>query len=93
MHAPLCMSSIDHSHVRTVTDVQWLPSVTFSREGATAQQVTFTSTTFALPGHLMGVPADPIPRRTALCSSRPASCNCDPVLSTDLQQEVLQSKP
>lgn len=40
MHPSICMSSIDHSHVRTATDVRWLSSVTFSREGAIAQQVT-----------------------------------------------------
>lgn len=48
MHPSICMSSIDHSHIGTATDVQWLSSVTFSKEGATAQQVTLAH----LPGHV-----------------------------------------
>ena len=33
------MSAVDHSHVGCVTDVQWLSSVTFTKEGATPLQV------------------------------------------------------
>ena len=39
-HPWICMSSIDHSHIGTATDVRWLPSVTFSKDGATACEVT-----------------------------------------------------
>jgi hypothetical protein len=35
----MCMSSIDHSHIRDVTDVRWLSSVAFSREGAACAEV------------------------------------------------------
>ena len=35
----MCMSSIDHSHIGDVTDVHWLSSVAFSREGAARTEV------------------------------------------------------
>ena len=54
MHPSICMSSIDNCHVGTATDVQWLSSVTFSKEGATAQQVTFISiVTCITNGHVL----------------------------------------
>ena len=64
MHPPICMSSIDHSHVGTATDVQWLSSVAFSKEGATAQQVTPNSTNVRIAGASL-VFCTPIPGRSS----------------------------
>ena len=47
------MSAVDHSHVGCVTDVQWLSSVTFTKEGATPLQVMSEfPVSFVVAGHL-----------------------------------------
>lgn len=46
-HTHMCMSSIDHSHVGDVTDVRWLSSVAFSREGAYRTEVKIAHNSLA----------------------------------------------